>query len=56
MKWAMPCIATLPIKTQPHPKARYSIFVAEVASTLNEGLLLHHLLGKATEKGAASTL
>jgi len=32
--------------TQPYPKARYSIFVAEVASTLNEGLLLQHLLSK----------
>ena len=33
--------------TQPYPKAQYSIFVAEVASTLNEGLLLQHLLKKA---------
>ena len=32
--------------TQLYTKARYSIFVAEVASTLNEGLLLHYLLGK----------
>lgn len=32
---------------QPYPKAQYSIFVAEVASTLNEGLLAQHLLGKA---------
>ncbi len=31
-------------------KAHYSIFVAEVASTLNEGLLLEHLLKKATDK------
>lgn len=37
-------------KTQPFPKARYSIFVGEVASTLNEGLLLQHLLRKATDK------
>jgi len=29
---------------QPFPKSHYSIFVAEVASTLNEGLLLDHLL------------
>lgn len=34
---------------QPFPKADYSIFVAEVASTLNEGLLVHHLLQKATD-------
>ena len=37
-------------KTQPYPKAQYSIFVAEVASTLNEGLLVQHLLSKATDK------
>jgi oligoendopeptidase F len=30
--------------TQPFPLAQYSIFVAEVASTFNEALLLHHLL------------
>lgn len=36
--------------TQPYQKAQYSIFVAEVASTLNEGLLLALLLQKATEK------
>lgn len=35
--------------TQPYSKARYSIFVAEVASTLNEGLLLDYLLKKATD-------
>jgi oligoendopeptidase F len=34
---------------QPYPKSHYSIFVAEVASTLNEGLLLHYLLKKATD-------
>jgi oligoendopeptidase F len=31
--------------TQCYPKARYSIFVAEVASTLNEGLLLQQIAG-----------
>jgi len=31
-------------KTQPYPTAHYSIFVAEVASTLNEGLLMAHML------------
>jgi oligoendopeptidase F len=35
---------------QPFQKAQYSIFVAEVASTLNEGLLLAHLLHKAADK------
>jgi oligoendopeptidase F len=37
-------------KNQPFQKAQYSIFVAEVASTLNEGLLLNYLLDKATDK------
>ncbi|MEA1981506.1 MAG: oligoendopeptidase F, partial [candidate division Zixibacteria bacterium] len=36
-------------KTQPYPKSQYSIFVAEVASTLNEGLLLNHLLSKVSD-------
>lgn len=31
-------------RTQPFPKAHYSTFVAEVASTLNEGLLWHMLM------------
>ncbi|MCP4686030.1 MAG: oligoendopeptidase F [bacterium] len=35
--------------TQCFAKARYSIFVAEVASTLNEGLLLDYLLKKVTD-------
>ncbi len=33
-------------KALPYEKSQYSIFVAEVASTLNEGLLLQHLLKK----------
>ncbi|PKK82436.1 MAG: oligoendopeptidase F [candidate division Zixibacteria bacterium HGW-Zixibacteria-1] len=36
-------------KTQPYPKAQYSIFVAEVASTLNEGLLLKFLLDRVSD-------
>lgn len=36
---------------QPYQKAHYSIFVAEVASTLNEGLLLQHLLKTADDPG-----
>ncbi|MBQ8537607.1 MAG: oligoendopeptidase F, partial [Clostridia bacterium] len=32
--------------TQPYPKADYSLFVAEVASTCNEMLLMQHLLKK----------
>ncbi len=35
---------------QPYPKAQYSIFVAEVASTLNEGLLMQYLLGRTTDR------
>lgn len=34
---------------QPYQKAHYSIFVAEVASTLNEGLLLQTLLMRASD-------
>ncbi|PIE19562.1 MAG: oligoendopeptidase F [Proteobacteria bacterium] len=37
-------------KNQPFPKAGYSIFVAEVASTLNEALLANHVIGKARTK------
>jgi len=36
-------------KKQPFPKSQYSIFVAEVASTLNEGLLLNYLLARVTD-------
>lgn len=36
---------------QPFVYASYTIFVAEVASTLNEGLLLDHLLSRAPEPG-----
>ena len=32
-------------RTQPYPLSNYSIFVAEVASTFNEALLLRHMLG-----------
>ena len=37
-------------KTQPHPLASYSIFVAEVASTFNEALLNDHMLKKIEDK------
>jgi oligoendopeptidase F len=36
----------LSAKNQPYATANYSIFVAEVASTLNENLLFHHVLGQ----------
>lgn len=37
-------------RTQPYEKADYKIFVAEVASTVNEVLLLKYLLKNATDK------
>ena len=37
-------------KTQPHVDAHYVIFVAEVASTCNEVLLMEHLLKQTTDK------
>lgn len=37
-------------KYQPRISAHYSIFVAEVASTVNEVLLIHHLLKEAKDK------
>lgn len=37
-------------QTQPYIYSDYSIFVAEVASTLNEALLTHYLIQKTTDK------
>lgn len=37
-------------KTQPYPYANYSIFLAEVASTFNEALLLDYLIRNSSEK------
>lgn len=37
-------------RTQPYPYAGYRIFVAEVASTCNEALLIHYLLEHAEEE------
>lgn len=36
-------------KNQPYPLADYSIFVAEVASTLNEALLFHEMMNEITD-------
>jgi oligoendopeptidase F len=41
--------STLSNSTQPHIYSRYRIFVAEVASTVNEGLLLSHLLSTTSD-------
>lgn len=46
----------LSAKTQPAPMADYSLFVAEVASTVNEVLVLMYLLDKHPEKSAQSYL
>ena len=40
----------LSTKTQPTVYSEYVIFVAEVASTCNEALLMEYLLGKTTDK------
>jgi len=37
-------------QNQPYPTHDYKIFVAEVASTLNENLLLHHMLSQTKDK------
>lgn len=37
-------------ESQPYPYANYSIFVAEVASTLNEALLNHYLINNTNDK------
>lgn len=37
-------------RTQPYINAHYSIFTAEVASTVNENLLMHHLLETVKDK------
>lgn len=37
-------------RTQPFTYAQYSIFLAEIASTLNENLLMHHMLQQLTQR------
>lgn len=39
----------LAFESQPYPTSDYPIFVAEVASTFNENLLVHHMLGRAKD-------
>jgi oligoendopeptidase F len=43
-------------EAQPFPTARYEIFVAEVASTVNEVLFFRHLLGRAEDDDARLAL
>jgi len=42
--------------TQPYPKADYSLFVAEVASTCNEAVMMSHLLRTLPERKARAYL
>jgi oligoendopeptidase F len=42
--------------SQPYPTARYTTFVAEVASTFNEALLLDHMLKSVTDDDARLAL
>src|SRR5690554_2248443 len=42
--------------SQPMPISRYTIFVAEIASTFNEHVLLDHLLAKVTNKNTRIAL
>ena len=43
-EWGHGTHSMLANHAQPYPTAQYSIFVAEIASTLNETLLLDHML------------
>jgi oligoendopeptidase F len=43
-------------RSQPYPTSHYSIFVAEVASTFNEALLLDHMLKTIEDDGVRLTL
>jgi oligoendopeptidase F len=43
-------------KTQPYPTADYSTFVAEVASTFNEALLIHKMLEEIKDKDTRLSL
>ena len=43
-EWGHGTHSVLANRAQPYPTAQYSIFVAEIASTLNETLLLDHML------------
>ena len=43
-------------QAQPYPKADYSLFVAEVASTCNEAVMMRHLLNTLPDKRAQAYL
>jgi len=48
-EWGHAMHSVLTNKAQPFPTAGYAIFVAEIASTLNEALLLQHMLSVAKD-------
>jgi oligoendopeptidase F len=48
-EWGHAMHTYLSNKGQPYPTSRYAIFVAEIASTLNEALLLDHMLKTAKD-------
>jgi oligoendopeptidase F len=56
MKWVMQCHSYLSNHTQAPIDSHYKIFVAEVASTCNEALLMQYLLKKTTDKKEKITL
>jgi oligoendopeptidase F len=49
-EWGHSMHTYLADQAQPYPTHDYAIFVAEVASTLNENLLLHYMLGRTQDK------
>lgn len=50
-EWGHAVHSALANRYQPYPTAEYPIFLAEIASTLNETLLFHHLLRGPLDKG-----
>lgn len=48
-EWGHAMHTYLSNRAQPYPTSRYAIFVAEIASTLNEALLLDHVLKTAKD-------
>ena len=55
MNWDIQCIPLTRSK-QPYQYGEYTIFVAEVASTLNEGLLTQYLLKNTEDRATRISL
>ena len=51
-EWGHSMHTYLADQAQPYPTHSYATFIAEVASTLNENLLLHHMLSQTKDKQA----